>query len=68
MIIIDHGDSYYTVYAHLHELYKNKGDHVNTGEDIATVGDTGSMIGPVLHFEVRHHGKPLDPLAWLTKG
>ncbi len=68
MIIIDHGDSYYTVYAHLHELYKNKGDYVNTGEDIATVGDTGSMIGPVLHFEVRHHGKPLDPLKWLAKG
>ena len=39
MIIIDHGDSYYTVYAHLHELYKKKGDRVNTGEDIATVGD-----------------------------
>jgi len=68
MIIIDHGESYYTVYAHLHELYKKKGDRVNTGEDIATVGDAGSMIGPVLHFEVRHHGKPLDPLKWIVKG
>jgi septal ring factor EnvC (AmiA/AmiB activator) len=68
MIIIDHGESYYTVYAHLHELFKKKGDRVNTGEDIATVGDAGSMIGPVLHFEVRHHGKPLDPLKWIVKG
>ena len=68
MIIIDHGDSYYTVYAHLQELFKKKGDRVNTGEDIATLGDAGSMIGPVLHFEVRHHGKPENPLAWLKKG
>jgi septal ring factor EnvC (AmiA/AmiB activator) len=58
----------YTVYAHLQDLYKKKGDRVNTGEDIATVGDAGSMIGPVLHFEVRHHGKPLDPLKWIVKG
>jgi septal ring factor EnvC (AmiA/AmiB activator) len=68
MVIIDHGDSYYTVYAHLQDLFKNKGDFVNTGEDIATVGDAGSLIGPVLHFEVRHHGKPLDPMRWITSG
>ncbi len=68
MIIIDHGDSYYTVYAHLEDLLKAKGDYVNAGEDIATVGDTGSLIGPKLYFEVRHHGKPLDPLNWVIKG
>jgi septal ring factor EnvC (AmiA/AmiB activator) len=68
MIIIDHGENYYTVYAHLDELYKQKGDFVATGADIATVGDTGSMTEPVLHFEVRHHGKPLDPLDWIAKG
>ena len=67
MIIIDHGGSYYTVYAHLQEMYKQKGDYVNTGQAIATVGDTGSMAGPVLHFEVRHHGKPLNPLQWIAK-
>ena len=66
MIIIDHGGSYYTVYAHLQELYIQKGDYVNTGQAIATVGDTGSMSGPVLHFEVRHHGKPLNPLQWIA--
>jgi len=66
MIIIDHGGSYYTVYAHLQELLKRKGDYVTTGQDIATVGDTGSMNGPMLHFEVRHHGKPLDPLQWIA--
>lgn len=68
MVIIDHGDGYYTVYAHLEELFTSKGNHVRTGEDIATVGETASMAGPVLHFEVRHHGTPLDPMEWIVKG
>lgn len=66
MIIVDHGNHYYTVYAHAEELFKVKGDHVEAGEVIATVGDTGSMIGPALYFEVRHHGKPVNPLEWLS--
>ena len=41
MIIIDHGDNYCTVYAHVEERFKAKGDNVETGEVIATVGDTG---------------------------
>jgi septal ring factor EnvC (AmiA/AmiB activator) len=68
MIIVDHGSNYYTVYAHLEETFKSKGDQVETGEVIATVGDTGSMEGAGLYFEVRHHGKPVDPLTWLKKG
>jgi septal ring factor EnvC (AmiA/AmiB activator) len=68
MIIIDHGNNYYTIYAHLEEMFKSKGDVVETHEVIATVGDTGSMEGAKLYFEVRHHGKPQDPLAWLRKG
>jgi septal ring factor EnvC (AmiA/AmiB activator) len=68
MIIIDHGRNYYTVYAHLEETFKSKGDEVDAGEVIATVGDTGSLEGARLHFEVRHHGKPVDPLTWLKKG
>lgn len=68
MIIIDHGESYYTVYAHLEALYKQKGNVVTTGEDIATIDEMATAEGPVLHFEVRHHGKPLDPLEWITQG
>ena len=68
MIIIDHGNNYYTVYAHLEEIFKSKGDAVETREVIATVGDTGSMEGAKLYFEVRHHGKPQNPLVWLKKG
>jgi murein hydrolase activator len=68
MIIIDHGDHYYTVYAHLEEQFKSKGDPVEAGEVIATVGDTGSLTGTGLHFEIRHHGKPMNPLGWIKKG
>jgi septal ring factor EnvC (AmiA/AmiB activator) len=68
MIIIDHGHHYYTVYAHAEELFKDKGDPVESGEVIATVGDSGSISGPELYFEVRHYGKPVDPLEWIRKG
>ncbi len=67
MIIIDHGDNFYTVYAHLDETFKFKDEIVDTGEVIATAGDTNSLVGPNLHFEIRHHGKPLDPIKWLTR-
>ena len=68
LIIINHGDNYYTLYAHMEELFKKKGDVVENHEVIATAGDTGSLRGTSLHFEVRHHGKPVDPLQWLKKG
>ncbi len=67
MIIIDHGKSYYTVYAHLEERFKSKGDSVEADEVIASAGDTGSFSGTGLYFEVRRHGKPLDPLEWFKK-
>jgi septal ring factor EnvC (AmiA/AmiB activator) len=65
MLIIDHGDHYYTVYAHLEALFKARGDSVDADEVIATVGETATPAGAGLHFEVRHYGKPEDPLAWL---
>ncbi|OQX26133.1 MAG: hypothetical protein BWK80_12070 [Desulfobacteraceae bacterium IS3] len=68
MIIIDHGNHYCTLYAHLDKVFKKQGDHAEKGEVIATVGETGSTEGPRLHFELRHHGKSVDPLRWLRKG
>ena len=68
LLIINHGDSYYTLYAHVEEIFKQKGEMVATGEVIATAGDTGSIKGMCLHFEVRHHGKPVNPLKWIRKG
>jgi septal ring factor EnvC (AmiA/AmiB activator) len=68
MIIIDHGNNYYSIYAHLEETFKSKGDGVDTAEVIATAGDSGSMTGTKLYFEIRHHGNPLDPVKWLKTG
>ena len=65
MLIIDHGHNYCTLYAHMEELFKQKGDPVENGEVIATVGDSGTLSGPGLYFEVRYHGKPEDPQQWL---
>ena len=69
MMIIDHGEKYYTVYAHVQELFKKQGDLVETNEVVATVGDTTALSNETaLYFELRHHGKPVDPLAWLNTG
>jgi septal ring factor EnvC (AmiA/AmiB activator) len=66
LMIIDHGNDFCTVYAHAEELFKAEGDSVDTDEVIGTVGDTGSLAGTKLYFEIRHKGKPIDPLAWLN--
>ena len=68
LLIINHGENYYTLYAHLEEFFKTGGDTVEAGEVIATAGDTGSIKGLRLHFEVRFHGEPVDPMKWLKKG
>ncbi len=67
IMIIDHGDHYYTLSAQLEELFKKRGDPVQTGEVIATFGDTAALTGPGLYFEIRHHGKPLNPMLWFKK-
>lgn len=67
IVIIDHGDSYYSLSAHLSKMLKRTGDRVEAGEVIALTGDTGSLKGPCLYFELRHHGEPLNPLHWLRK-
>ena len=65
LIIVDHGHEYVTLYAHVREILVKEGDDVKQGERIATVGDTGSLAGPRLYFEVRYQGKPQDPEQWL---
>ena len=65
LIIVDHGNEYYTLYAHVADIKVAEGDDVKQGQVIATVGDTGSLQGPRLYFEVRYQGKPQDPAQWL---
>jgi septal ring factor EnvC (AmiA/AmiB activator) len=65
LIILDHGSGYYTLYAHAAEIRVREGDEVRQGQIIGTVGDTGSLAGPRLYFEVRYQGRPQDPAEWL---
>lgn len=65
LIILDHGHDYYTLYAHVADMHVKEGDEVRQGQRIGTVGDTGSLAGPRLYFEVRYQGKPQDPADWL---
>jgi septal ring factor EnvC (AmiA/AmiB activator) len=65
LVILDHGSGYFTLYAHASDILVKAGDAVSSGQVIAKVGDSGSLEGPQLYFELRHKGKPQDPLAWL---
>ena len=64
-IIVDHGKGYYTLYSHLDEIYVHKNDAVGTGQIIATVGDSGSLKGSKLNFEIYGNQKTFNPLKWL---
>ena len=66
LVIIDHGGSYYTLYAHLDQIYKTSGEIVKKGDKIGTVGETGSLKGVFLYFELRHHSDALNPEEWLN--
>jgi septal ring factor EnvC (AmiA/AmiB activator) len=67
VIIIDHDDAYHAVVAHLATIGVGVGDSVEPGQTLGTVGDTGSLRGPVLYFELRHRGTPIDPRDWLRR-
>lgn len=65
LLIIDHGQGYLSLYSNNESLYKQPGDPVKAGDVVATVGSTGGQDEPGLYFELRHQGKPFDPLAWV---
>ncbi len=67
LIIIDHGNTYMSVYANNETVYKNVGDRVKQGETISTVGNSGGDDTPGLYFEIRYKGKPVNPTPWLRK-
>ncbi|MFQ5628253.1 MAG: murein hydrolase activator EnvC family protein, partial [bacterium] len=65
LIIINHSDGYYTVYTHLDEILVNLQQTITAGQLIGKVGETGSLEGPLLHFQVWNKFNHLDPEAWL---
>jgi septal ring factor EnvC (AmiA/AmiB activator) len=66
LLIVDHGDSYYSLYGYASELLIKVGDHVRRQQVVGKTGEGGSLNGPALYFEIRHHGKPENPLEWLA--
>lgn len=67
LLIIDHGDGYMSLYGHNESLLKETGDWVETGEVIATVGASGGQERNALYFEIRHNGRPTDPIRWCRR-
>ncbi len=66
IVIISHDDGYYTVYTHLAEIEVNLQQQVKQGQVIGTVGDSGSINGPILHFQIWKNTSNLNPEDWLT--
>lgn len=67
MTIIDHGEGYMTLYGHSSSLLTSPGDWVRAGETIALAGRTGGTEDPAVYFELRHNGKPQNPIGWLKR-
>jgi septal ring factor EnvC (AmiA/AmiB activator) len=67
MVIVDHGERYFTIYGHLSEIFRKNGDEIKKGEVIGRVGDSGTLAGSKLYFEMRKDGRSLDPVPWFRK-
>ena len=67
LVILDHGEGYYSLYAQASELNVSEGQKVAAGQVLGAVGDTGSLVGSSLYFEIRKNGVPQDPLRWLSR-
>ena len=66
-MIIDHGGGLYSVYGHLQRPLKSIGESVEARQDVALVGQSGDVLKPTLHFEIRYNDKPQDPVKWLSR-
>lgn len=65
--IVEHPGGYHTVHGHLSQLHVTSGQRVRPGDLLGAVGDTGSLRGTVLYFEIRHRGLPQDPRLFLRR-
>ncbi|OGU11960.1 MAG: peptidase M23 [Geobacteraceae bacterium GWC2_58_44] len=64
MIIVDHGGGFFSLYAHASSVVKRVGSKVSRNDVLASVGDRDSSKGPMLYFEIRYQGRPVDPAPW----
>jgi len=67
LVIIDHGQQFFSVYAYNQSLLKQIGDEVKTGDTVALVGSTGGQLDSALYFEIRHRGAAVDPVQFLAR-
>jgi septal ring factor EnvC (AmiA/AmiB activator) len=67
LLILDHGGGYHSLYGHCAEFLVRNGDIVAPGTPLAIAGDTASLSGVSLYFEIRYLTKPVDPLLWLRR-
>ena len=68
VVVLEHGNGYYSVYSHLETAEVKLGTTVSKGKVIGTVGGQNSDYGPHLHFEIRGENQiALDPTTWLRK-
>ncbi len=66
-VIIDHGNGYESLYAHLKDFSIKKGQKVDKGQEIGHLGNTGMSTGPHLHFEIRLNGENVNPFDYFEK-
>ncbi len=67
LVVVDHGESYMTLYGYNETLLKDTGDWVAPGDVIATVGDSGGQANSALYFEIRRGTQPINPRRWVTR-
>lgn len=67
LVIVDHGDGYHSLYAHLEETGVDVGGEISQGTTVGRAGATDSLDGPKLYFELRHNDEPIDPSPWFLR-
>ena len=67
LLILDHGNGYMSLYGNNESLLKHVGDLTQSGETVASVGSSGGALESGVYFELRHEGKPFDPMKWVGK-
>ena len=67
LLIVDHGGGYMSLYGNNESLLKQVGDRAQSGEKVASVGSSGGALESGVYFELRHEGKPFDPMKWVAR-
>ena len=67
LLIVDHGGGYMSLYGNNESLLKQVGDKAQSGETVASVGSSGGALESGVYFELRHEGKPFDPMKWVAR-